>query len=56
MKNRNIVHTHEEARIYRDYYRPGLSLIRLIKSVLSVFISGTSPAAQGYDYRRRIPH
>jgi len=45
MKNKNIVHSHEEAKIYRSYYKPSLNLLRLFKSVLSVFISGSSPAA-----------
>lgn len=45
MKNNSIVHAHEEAKIYRSYYKPSLNIFRLIKSVLSVFLSGSSPAA-----------
>ena len=45
MKNRNIVHSHEEAKIYRSYYKPSFNLLRLFKSVLCVFISGSSQAA-----------
>jgi len=45
MKNKNIVHSHEEAKIYRSYYKPSFNLFRFFKSVLSVFISGSSPAA-----------
>jgi hypothetical protein len=45
MKNKNIVHSHEEAKIYRNYYKPSFNLLRLFKSVLSIFISGSSPAA-----------
>ena len=45
MKNRSIVHRHEEAKIYRNYYKPSLNLIRLFKSILAVIISGSSPAA-----------
>jgi hypothetical protein len=56
MKNRNIVHTHEEAKIYKDYYKPSFNVVRLLKSVLSVFISGSSPAAHGYDYNKKINH
>jgi hypothetical protein len=44
MKNKRIVHAHEEAKIYHDYYKPSFNIFRLIKAVLSVFISGTSPA------------
>jgi len=45
MKNKSIVHSHEEAKIYRNYYKPSLNLMRLLKSILSVVISGSSPAA-----------
>ena len=45
MKNRNIVHSHEQAKIYRDHYKPSFNLLRFFKSVLSVFISGSSSAA-----------
>ena len=45
MKNRSIVHSHEEAKIYRNYYKPSLNLLRLVKSILCVIISGSSPAA-----------
>jgi hypothetical protein len=51
MKNRYIAHSHEQAKIYHDYYKPSLNLFRLIKSVLCVFISGSSPAAT--TFRRK---
>jgi hypothetical protein len=52
MKNRHIVHAHEEAKIYHNYYKPSFNIILLLKSVLSVFISGSSPAA-GSAVRRK---
>jgi len=52
MKNRNLVHAHEEAKIYRHYYKPSLNIFRLLKSVLSVFISGSSPAAGVYHRKK----
>jgi hypothetical protein len=52
MKNRNIVHAHEQAKIYHAYYKPSLSIVRLLKSVLSVFISGSSPAATTFARRK----
>ncbi|HMU45062.1 MAG TPA: hypothetical protein PKC72_01780 [Chitinophagaceae bacterium] len=52
MKNRNLVHLHESARIYRHYYKPSFNIFRLLKSVLSVFISGSSPAAGVYQRRK----
>lgn len=52
MKNKHIVHAHEEAKIYHNYYKPSLNIIFLLKSVLAVFISGSSPAA-GNVVRRK---
>lgn len=52
MKNKSIVHSHEEAKIYRSYYKPSLNIFRLMFSVLSVFVSGSSPAASS-GFRRK---
>ena len=51
MKNKNLVHYHESARIYRNYYKPSFNIIRLLKSVLAVFISGAHPATSD-NYRK----
>ena len=56
MKKKTIVHTHEEARIYRNHYRPSLNIFRFLRAILGVFISGSSPAAQGYDHNRKRAH
>ncbi|MFL5786996.1 MAG: hypothetical protein ACJ748_03005 [Flavisolibacter sp.] len=48
MKNRHIVHIHQEAEIYKDYYRPSLNLWRFTKSILGVIIFGSSTVAKGY--------
>jgi len=56
MKNKPIIHVHEEAKIYRDYYRPSLNVFRFFRSILGVFISGSSPAAHGFDYTRKRAH
>lgn len=48
MKNRHLIHHHEAAKIYSNYYKPSFNLWRLLKSVLSVLISGSSPAAGHY--------
>lgn len=53
MKNRVIVHGHEEARIYKQNYRPSFNLTRLLRSVLGILISGQSLAAHKYHYRRK---
>ncbi len=52
MKNKHIVHAHEEAKIYHAYYKPSFNIFRLVKSILSVFISGTSPAAGNVARRK----
>lgn len=52
MKNKGITHAHETARIYKQYYQPSLNPLRLFKSVVSVFISGSGPASQ-QDYSRK---
>ncbi|MBL0068386.1 MAG: hypothetical protein IPP93_10195 [Chitinophagaceae bacterium] len=51
MKNRNLVHHHQSARIYRSQYKGSFNLIRLFKSLLAVLISGSAPAAGGYSRR-----
>ena len=52
MKRKHIVHAHEQAKIYHQYYRPSLNVIRLLKSVLAVVISGSSHVAGGYPRRK----
>lgn len=53
MKNRAIVHGHEEAIIYKQHYKPSLSISRILRAVLGVIISGQSLAAHKYNYRRK---
>ncbi len=53
MKNRNLVHSHEASRIYRHHYKTSLNPLRLLKSVLTVFISGNGTAASTYYRRKR---
>jgi len=52
MRRRTLVHHHESARIYQQYYKPSLNIFRLLKSVLSVIITGTSAAAGTYRSRK----
>ena len=53
MKNRVIAHGYEEAKIYKNNYTPSFSLLRLIRAILGVAISGQSLAAHKYNYRRK---
>jgi len=48
MKNRNIVHAHQEVEIYRDYYKPSFNLWRFVKSILGLLIFGSCTVANSY--------
>lgn len=54
MKNRNIVHAREEVKIYGDYYKPSFNVLRFAKSILSVFLYGSSTGASYMAGRKRI--
>ena len=45
MKNRNIVHAHQQVEIYKDYYRPSFNLGLFFKSILGVLLFGRSNVA-----------
>jgi len=51
-KRSRIVHAHQSAKIYQHYYKPSLNFIRLLKSVLTVVISGNSAAATVHPRRK----
>ena len=48
MKNKNIVHAREEVKIYGNSYKPSLNMVRFAKSILSVFLYGSSTTAHSY--------
>lgn len=52
MKNRRIVYAREEARIYQQYYKPSLNIFHFLRSILMVFISGSSPAASSFARKK----
>jgi hypothetical protein len=53
MKNRNIVHAHQEVEIYREYYRPSLNVWRFTKSILGLLIFGSSTVANSYTTTKK---
>jgi hypothetical protein len=53
MKNRNLTHSHQAAKIYRQYYKSSVNPFRLLKSILTVFISGNAAAASTHYRRHR---
>lgn len=52
MKNKHFIHSHQSAKIYRKNYQSSFNLVRFVKSVLAVMISGSAAASTHY-YRRR---
>lgn len=53
MKNRKIVHAHQEVEIYREYYKPSFNLWRFTKSILGVLIFGSSTVANNYGTTKK---
>ncbi len=53
MKNRNIVHAHQEAEIYRDHYRPSFNMWRFTRSILGVLIFGSTTVANSYSTTKK---
>jgi hypothetical protein len=52
MKNRNISHVREHAKIYHHHYKPSLNIVRFLKSILGILISGSSHASAAYPRRK----
>ena len=48
MKNRNIVHSHQEVEIYRDYYKPSFNMWRFTKSILGLLLFGSSTVRNSF--------
>lgn len=48
MKNRNIVHAHQEVEIYREHYRPSFNMWRFTRSILGVLLFGSSTVARSH--------
>ncbi len=45
MKNKNLRHHYESAKIYKQYYKPSFSPVRLLRSLFAVFFSGSAIVA-----------
>lgn len=56
MKNRHITHSRQQVEIYKAYYKPSFNLLRFVKSILGVLISGSGPVAHHYiPIKKRRP-
>lgn len=53
MKNRNIMHSRQEVKIYRAYYQPSFNMWRFTKSILGVFLFGSSTVASHSRHPKR---
>ena len=52
MKNRSLVFAREEARIYKNHYRPSLNIFRFVKTILLVIFSGSTNVTHTKEYGR----
>jgi hypothetical protein len=52
MKNHYVTHRYQKAKIYSHYYKPSLNVFRLLKSIIAVMITGSSPAT-ATSYKRK---
>lgn len=52
MKDRKIVHAHQQAAIYKEYYRPSMNPWKFVKSILGVLVFGNSTVARSYINRK----
>lgn len=53
MKNRKMRYHNQAIRIYRSHYRPSYNVFRLFKTVLAVFIHGSSAPAGAVIQRHK---
>lgn len=53
MKRRKITYALEEARIYKNQYRPSLNFFSLLKSLLAVVFSGSAAAKHSQGFYKK---
>jgi hypothetical protein len=44
----------QKAKIFKDEYRPSTNLLRFVKSVMTVVVSGRSPVGRSAVEKRRF--
>jgi hypothetical protein len=54
MKKNNMYYDTQKAKIFKDEYRPTPNLLRLVKTVMTVFVSGRSPIGKSAVEKRRF--
>jgi hypothetical protein len=53
MKNKKLTYHYQSAKIYRHHYKPSYNILRLLKTVLAVFIHGSSAATTVSHHRHK---
>jgi hypothetical protein len=53
MKRRKITYALEEARIYKNQYRPSLNVFTFIRSLLVVIFSGSEAAKHSQGFYKK---
>ncbi len=53
MKSTKMRYHTQAAKIYRNHYKPSYNIIRLLKSVLAVFIHGSAAASSAVHHRHK---
>lgn len=48
MKNRRIIHSRNEVKIYEDHYKPSFNLLRFSKTILGIILFGRTSVAHHY--------
>jgi hypothetical protein len=54
MKKNNMYYDTQKAKIFKDEYRASPNILRLVKSVITVFFSGQSPIGKSAAEKRRF--
>lgn len=53
MKTRSMRYHVQSAKIYRQHYKPSYNIIRLLKTVVTVFIHGSAAPASAAMHRHK---
>jgi hypothetical protein len=54
MKKNNMYYDTQKVKIFKDEYRPSPNLIRFVKSVMTVVVSGRSPIGKSAVEKRKF--
>jgi hypothetical protein len=54
MKKNNMYYDTQKAKIFKDEYRPSPNILRFVKSVMTVVVSGRSPIGKSAAEKRRF--